>query len=60
MMTTHIVDYCVRRWPHLQRRDVRRLIRKVYREERRSPFLRGEEELLFDVWLRVTQIYESC
>ena len=60
-MTTHnrILCYCMKRWPHLKRRDVSRLIRQVIKTEKSSVFERSREDLMFDVWLRVTQLYEA-
>ena len=58
-MYDEIVTYCVDRWPHLRVRDVRRTVRRVAREERRSPYDWTREQREFDILVRVTQLYEK-
>lgn len=57
-MYDKIVKYCVTRWPHLQEHAVRRRIRKVARDENNSEYNWTAEQRMFDILVRVTQLYE--
>ena len=57
-----ITAYITSRWPNLKtraaRRELKRVIDKVTREEQNADFPRTKEEIHFDILVRVTQIYE--
>lgn len=57
-MSAEILNYCLKRWPQLRESDIRRTIRRVTREEKKSPYGWTQEQQLFDILVRVTQIYE--